>query len=154
MKRLLALLVGLAAFNFALADDRKPYDEGADAKAEISAALQSAAQQNRATLLVFGANWCPDCRVLDLEMHQGELAKLVDARLNVVKINTGRKDRNTDIVAQYGNATKKGIPSVVLLDSAGKIVYQTDGGELADARSMGSEGISKFFVAMLAKARP
>ncbi len=103
---------------------------------------------------MFGANWCGDCKVLDMEMHQGELAKLVDARLNVVKIDTGRNDKNTDLIAQYGNATKKGIPSVVLLNSAGKVVYQTDGGELADARHMGSEGIAKFFTAMVEKAKP
>ena len=154
MKKLFALLFCLFAFNNAQADDRKPYNETADAKAEVGAALKSAAAQNKATLLVFGANWCGDCKVLDMEMHQGELAKLVDTKLNVVKIDTGRNDRNTDLIAQYGNATKKGIPSVVLLNSAGKVVYQTDGGELADARHMGSEGITKFFTAMVEKAKP
>jgi thioredoxin 1 len=150
---LLISLASLLAFHPAHADDNKPYDETADAKAEISAALKSAATTRKATLLVFGANWCGDCKVLDREMRQGELARLVDARLNVVKINTGRNDKNTDLIAQYGNATKKGIPSVVLLDAAGKVVYQTDGGELADARNMGSEGLSKFFRTMLEKAK-
>ena len=154
MRKLFALLFCLFAFNNAQADDRKPYNEAADAKAEVGAALKSAAAQNKATLLVFGANWCGDCKVLDMEMHQGELARLVDTKLNVVKIDTGRNDKNTDLIAQYGNATKKGIPSVVLLNSAGKVVYQTDGGELADARHMGSEGIMKFFTAMVKKAKP
>ena len=154
MKKLLVSTLCLFALGSAQADDKKPYNEAADAKAEISAALKSAATQNKATLLVFGANWCPDCRVLDIEMRQGELAKLVDAKLNVVKIDTGRNDKNIDLIAQYGKITKKGIPAVVLLNSVGKVAYQTDGGELADARRMGSEGITQFFTIMLENSKP
>ena len=144
----------LIAANLAQADEKRPYDEMADAKAAIEAALKSSASQNKSTLLVFGANWCGDCKVLDMEMRQGELVKLVNARLNVVKIDTGRNDNNTDLIAKYGGITKKGIPAVVLLNSAGKVAYQTDGGELANARRMGSEGITRFFTMMLESSKP
>jgi thioredoxin 1 len=142
-----------AAINVAWADDKAPYDEAANAKEQIQAALKSAKAANKSALIVFGANWCGDCKMLDIEMHQGTLAKLVDERLVVVKVDVGRFDRNKEVTSQYGNVVKKGIPSVVMLRADGSVAYQTDGGELADARKMGREGVTTFFTAMLAKGK-
>src|SRR5437870_1951713 len=41
------------------------YHDDADAKKEIEAALKSAVPTKKRILLVFGANWCYDCHVLD-----------------------------------------------------------------------------------------
>ena len=153
MKKFLVLLAFASIFNTALADDKKPYDESANATEQITAALKSAKAEHKAGLIVFGANWCGDCKMLDIEMHQGDLARLVNDRLSVVKVDVGRFDRNKDITSAYGNVVKKGIPSVVLLRADGSVAYQTDGGELADARKMGREGVTKFFTAMLEKAK-
>ena len=153
MKKLLALLAFTSIFNMAIADDKKPYDESANATVQIQAALKAAKAERKSALVVFGANWCGDCKMLDMEMRQGELARLVNDRLSVVKVDVGRFDRNKDVTAVYGNVVKKGIPSVVLLRADGSVAYQTDGGELADARKMGREGVTNFFTAMLEKAK-
>ena len=153
MKKLFVLLAVACVFNLVWADDKNPYDESANAKEQIQAALKSAKAQNKSALIVFGANWCGDCKMLDIEMHQGALAKLVSDRLVVVKVDVGRFDRNTDVATQYGNIIKKGIPSVVMLRADGTVAYQTDGGELADARKIGREGLTQFFSVMLGKAK-
>ena len=154
MKNSIAFLILSFMLNLAwAADNKNPYDETANAKVQIQAALKSATVENKSALIVFGANWCGDCKMLDMELHQGDLAKLVADRLVVVKVDVGRFDRNKDVAAQYGNIIKKGIPSVVLLRGDGSVAYQTDGGELADARKMGREGVTQFFGAMLEKAK-
>jgi len=153
MKKWIALLSLLLVTGVVSAQDKKPYNEAADAKAEVQAALKTAKAENKATLIVFGGNWCGDCKMLDIEMHQGDLARLVNDRLVVVKVDVGRFDKNLDVVDRYGKILKNGVPSVALLRSDGTVVYQTDGGELADARKMGREGVTKFFVAMLDKAK-
>jgi protein disulfide-isomerase len=153
MKKFFAVVALVSMLGFAWADEKNPYDETANAKAQIQAALKSAKAENKLALVVFGANWCGDCKMLDIEMHQGELAKLVSDRLVVVKVDVGRFDRNTDVAGQYGNVIKKGIPSVTMLRADGSVAYQTNGGELADARKMGREGVTKFFATMLTKAK-
>ena len=152
MKKLLVFLALASALSLAWADDKKTYDESANAAEQIQAAQKAAKAAGKSALVVFGANWCGDCKMLDLEMHQGELAKLVNDRLVVVKVDVGRFDRNKEVTGRYGNIVKKGIPSVVLLRADGSVAYQTDGGELADARKMGREGVTKFFGTMLEKA--
>ena len=153
MKKLIAFLLLAFSFSLVWADDKNPYDEAANAKEQIQAALKAAKAANKSTLIVFGANWCGDCKMLNIEMQHGALAKLVNDRLVVVKVDVGRFDRNKDVAERYGNVIKKGIPSVVLLRADGSVAYQTDGGELADARKMGRGGVTTFFGSMLDKAK-
>jgi thioredoxin 1 len=122
---------------------RPVYNEKADARAELNQALASAQAQHKNVLVVFGANWCPDCRALDGKMKAGSLAALVDKRFVLLKVDVGRFDRNTDLAAQMGVPLKKGIPAAALLKSDGDVLNATSGGELADARSMGDDAVLK-----------
>jgi len=123
-----------------------PYDESADPQRDLQRALAQARKTGKRVLVVFGANWCPDCRLLDKEFHAGgETEKLVHARYEVVKVDVGRFDKNLDFVKLYGEPIKKGIPSVVVVTPTNEVVYQTKAGELADARNMGADGIYSFF---------
>jgi len=123
------------------------YDESADAKKQIAAALREASRRRpaRNIVLVFGANWCTDCRVLNAQMHEGDLAALLAKDFVVVKINVGRMDKNLDVAAKYGVPVKNGIPALAVLNSRGKLLYAQDQGQFADARHMSFENIKAFF---------
>ena len=118
-----------------------PYDETIDAKAEIRTALAEAQRAHVPVLVVFGANWCGDCKVLDLAFKSGSSAPLIAKNFRVVKVNVGRFDRNVDIAQSYGVPLQSGIPAVAILSEQGKVVYATREGELADAGKMGDRGI-------------
>lgn len=122
-----------------------PYDEAADAKAEIRASLVKASKAKVPVLVVFGANWCGDCKILDLAFHTGASAPLIHDHFTVVKVNVGRFDHNVDIAEAYGVPLKNGIPAVAVLSPEGKVLYATQAGELADARNMGDKAIYDFF---------
>ncbi|MBI4998242.1 MAG: thioredoxin family protein [Rhodocyclales bacterium] len=121
-----------------------PYDERADARAALQSAQAAAAAANQPVFVVFGANWCEDCRALDKAMHAEPSASLIARSFQVVKIDVGNFDRNQDIVATYDNPTRKGIPAAVLLSPDGKTLYATRAGELSSARRMGADGIHQF----------
>lgn len=122
-----------------------PYDESADAKAELHISLQEVQTTSKPVLVVFGANWCGDCKVLDQAFKTGQSAALIQKNFKVIKVNVGRFDRNVDIAEGYGVPLKKGIPAVAILAPSGKPLYVTQSGELADARKMGDSGIYEFF---------
>ena len=151
MQRLAAAVLALAA-TWALAAP-PPYDESADAKAEIQAALVAAEKARVPVLVVFGANWCGDCKVLDIAFKSGPSAPLIDKSFKVVKVNVGRFDHNVDIAETYGVPLKKGIPAVAILSADGKVTYATRAGELADARKMGETGIYDFFAKAAANGK-
>ncbi len=148
-----SLLLALALAAGAATAATGPYDEAADAKAQVQAALADAQKARVPVLVVFGANWCPDCRVLDMAFKDGASAPLVREHFRIVKVDVGRFDRNTDLAERFGVPLKKGIPAVAVLGEGGKVLYTTKSGELADARSMGDKGIYEFFTKVVAQAR-
>jgi thioredoxin 1 len=143
MKRLLAIPLLLFVLAVHAADG--PYNEAADARQEIRQALADAAQTGKSVIIVFGANWCGDCKVLDLAMKQGLTAPMIARQYRVVKVDVGRFDRNVDVAESYGVPLKNGVPAVVILSAANTVLYVTRAGELADARNMGETGIYAFF---------
>lgn len=150
MKRRTASLLLAAAFAAvsatpALAADAAPgagpYDEQADARADINNAVARAAKEGKQVLVVYGANWCKDCLALNRGFGQGHLGTSVDKRFVTVKVNVGRFDRNVDVANQMGVTLKKGIPTVAVLGTDGQVLGTTKGGELADARNMGEDAV-------------
>ena len=129
-----------------IAAEQPPYDEQADAHQQIAAAIAEASKTHRNVILVFGANWCPDCRALDAQMHKEELAALIATSYKVVKIDIGRYDKNQDIGEKYHVPLRHGIPALAVLDSGGNVLYAMDQGQFSNARSMSYESIKEFFV--------
>jgi protein disulfide-isomerase len=129
------------------------YDEHADARQDVQQALADAAAAKVPVLVVFGANWCPDCRVLDIALKSGASAPLIARDFRVVKVDVGRFDHNVDLATHYGVPLKLGIPAVAVVSADGQVLYATRGGELADARTMGDAGIYEFFKRVSAQSR-
>src|SRR5258706_187745 len=130
-----------------------PYDEAADAKAEVQRTLSEAKKSNMPVLVIFGANWCEDCRALDKALKTGRNAELVNREFKVVKVDVGRFDKNLDVAEAYGNPIKKGIPGAAVLSPDAKVLYITKLGELADARHMSETGIYEFFHGLTPKTK-
>jgi protein disulfide-isomerase len=139
-----ALLAVLLATGIAAAATL-PYDEAANASAEVKQALATATTRHKPVLVIFGANWCEDCRALDHALKSDANAALVSGEFEVVKVDVGNFDRNLDLSVQYGDPIKNGIPAAVVLSPANEVLYTTRAGELANARRMSEQGIYDFF---------
>lgn len=148
MKRLAAFAALFLSLAVSAAD--MPYDEAADAKADIRAALADAKKANVPVLVVFGANWCGDCKMLDRAFKSGRNAQFA-RDFRIVKVDVARFTKNVDVAEAYGVPLKKGIPAVAVLGPDGQVRYATKAGELADARKMGEDGIYEFFRGVSAK---
>ena len=142
MKKFLLALAAASLSTLALAAPW-PYDEHADATADVQHAIAAAQVDHKKVLLVFGANWCPDCRALDKAMH-GSSQHLIENGFDVVKIDVGNFDKNLPLARRYGNPIAKGIPAVVVVGAGNKVLYSTKGGELANAGHMTEQSIYDF----------
>ena len=120
------------------------YAAGVDAKAEIKDALQRAGREHKRVLLVFGANWCYDCHVLDLAFQRGDLAPLLAANYEVVHVDVGEGDKNQDLMQLYQVPMGKGIPALAVLDGTGKLLYSQQHGEFEKARALTPEELAAF----------
>ena len=139
------ILVLLVSGGFLKGSTEPIYDEKADAQRDISAAIANARKAKKNIVLIFGANWCPDCHALDAQMHNAELAALLAQNFEIVKVDIGRHNKNLDLAEQYKVPIQHGIPALAVLDSGGHLLYAMDQGQFADARNMSYESIKAFF---------
>lgn len=118
-----------------------PYDEKADAEADVAAALKRARKAHKLTLIDFGGNWCADCRIFAGVIEQADVKPWVDKHYEVVTVNVGRYDKNMQIPARYGVDKLKGVPSFLVVDAKGKLVNDGAFFALTDARHMTPQSI-------------
>jgi thioredoxin 1 len=120
------------------------YPAGVNARAEINEALGAAERDHKNVLLVFGANWCYDCHVLDLAFQRPDLAPLVKANYEVVHVDVGQGDKNQDLMKQYEVPMAKGIPGLAVLDGTGKLLFSQKKGEFEHARALTPKQLAQF----------
>ena len=121
------------------------YSDPAKAPEELKAALARAAKENKRVIAIFGGNWCYDCHVLDTTFHSKDFAPLVEANYVVVHINIGDEGKdNNDLAARLGVALDKGVPSLGVLSSDGKVIFAQKNGEFESTVKIGPADVRAF----------
>src|SRR5437867_535194 len=108
----------------------------ADWQSDYANALQTAKSQNKRVLLDFtGSDWCGPCIELRKQVFsRPDFRAYADKNLVLVEIDYPQrkkqspelKKQNDKLSKQYG-IDVKGYPTVVLLDSAGKVIREFTG---------------------------
>jgi ketosteroid isomerase-like protein len=120
------------------------YPPDADAHLELKEAQEKAAAEHKRVLLVFGANWCYDCHVLDLAFQRPDFASAM-AGYVVVHVDLGDDEKkNPDLVRAFDVPLDKGIPALAVTESDGKLVVSQKNGEFEDARSLTPQALLDF----------
>ena len=125
------------------------YPANANAAREIREAVLTAGRQHKRILLVFGANWCLDCHILDRAFHQPRIEPLLRENFLVVHVDVGRYDKNLDLAKKYRANLEKGVPSVAVLNPAGTLLYSSS--EFEKAHLLTEEDVIDFLNTWKAK---
>lgn len=141
--RLVALKRDVTKLAQPLSLDTKIYPTG-DAHQQIADAQARAAKTRKHILLVFGADWCYDCHVLEKAFHRPDISAVLTPNYEVVDIDIGNGDKNQDLMVQYGVPMKRGVPALAVLDSGGRLLYSQKNGEFERARALGPEDLLVF----------
>ncbi len=121
----LAALLALAA-GTANPATRDIYPDPAQARADLAAALKTAAATHKRILLDFGGNWCGDCQVLDIYFHDPANRPILDANFVLVHVNIGMMDANLALAKRYRVPLEKGVPALAVLSEAGNAALQPE----------------------------
>jgi protein disulfide-isomerase len=109
-----------------------PHKKNLEWFTNLETALEIAKAEQKAVLVNFtGSDWCPWCwRIRDEIFVEKEFEDFAKEKLILVELDFPRSIPQTDEVKQYNRAlaTKYGIegfPTILILDSAGKVLLQT-----------------------------
>lgn len=140
---LLCALLPLAALTLR-AQGREIYPDPSVANAQIHEALNRARAAHKNVIVDFGGNWCGDCQVLDIYFHDPANHALLNANYELVDVNVGHLDANQQLAEQYGIPLKRGVPALVVLSPAGKVLYAQKNGEFEKMAKLQSSDLTKF----------
>jgi thiol-disulfide isomerase/thioredoxin len=127
-------------------EKKKVYDENADAKQQIAAALANAKKENRRVLIQWGGNWCGWCiKLNDLMTTNATLSRELMYEYDVVHIDAGQPmGKNIDLAKGYGaTLDKDGFPFLTILDADGKPLANQETGSLENKDDKGESVVGE-----------
>jgi thiol-disulfide isomerase/thioredoxin len=123
----------------------KPYDEKADANAEVAAAFERAKRDKKLVLIKLGGNWCPDCIVLANFLALPEIKAFAARHYEIVSVDVGRFDKNLQIPARFGFKDRlKGVPTILVARPDGTLVNRDNVFAATSARKMTPNDLSEY----------
>lgn len=123
---------------------REPiYDEMADAKALIAAAVKRAAIERKHVLIEWGGNWCGWCYRLHDVFHQDKtVSPIVHEEYELVLIDSNSND---ELMKSYGGKDRQySYPHLTILDAAGEVLTNQETGSLEIGPKHDPEKVAAF----------
>ncbi len=138
------MLLAMATAAQGIGAAANPYPPPAAAASDLQRARDQARASGRLLMVIFGGNWCEDCRVLHARLEKPPVRDYVARHFVVVGINVGEMDANLKIAQDLGVTLKRGVPAAAIFDSRGKPVGFTNQGELEPARQYSAQQVLTF----------
>ena len=96
-----------------------PYERKELSNAELIDFI-SQSQLGNQSIIIFGANWCPDCRILEGTLQLPTVRKFMDQNFSIMHIDLGKYDLNMSLMELIGIPSQEGIPRVIIFNEDGK----------------------------------
>ncbi|HTT96763.1 MAG TPA: thioredoxin family protein [Rhizomicrobium sp.] len=121
----------------------RPFNESANANAEVDAAFARARKSGKEVLIDLGGNWCADCRIMSGLMELPEMRAFLAAHYEMVTVDVGRFNKNLQIPARFGITTRlEGVPAYLVATPDGKLVNAGQVSAIEDARHMSPQALA------------
>jgi protein disulfide-isomerase len=122
-----------------------PYERIDLSENDLRNFIDSTIDNNKQPIVIFGANWCPDCRILSAVLDLQTVNKYMDDNFEILYIDLGRYDINMSLMEFFDIMPQQGIPRVVILNKDKEVLNIKDTGEWTTARSRTKQEIFNYF---------
>ncbi len=122
-----------------------PYDGTIYSVKNLNKFMNETIAANKQPILMFGANWCPDCRIFAGTMNIPKIKAYIEERFNVLYIDVKRYEINMHLMEEYGIPSAEGIPRLLVFDKDKNLLNNSRTAEWRTARDRSSQEIFDFF---------
>ena len=122
-----------------------PYDGTIYSVKNLNKFVNETIAANKQPILMFGANWCPDCRIFAGTMNIPKIKAYIEEKFNVLYIDVKRYEINMHLMEEYGIPSAEGIPRVLVFDKDKNLLNNSRTAEWRTARDRSSQEIFDFF---------
>ena len=159
MKRLLIFLL-LATMNSGYSDEESnliyisesevlklplplPYERKEVSTVELKKFIENS--KDKQAVVIFGANWCPDCRILAGTLKLPSVNKFIQENYSIMHIDLGKYDINMSLLEVLGIPKQEGVPRVVIFDKEGNAINLDTNDRWRTARDSKQQQIFNYF---------
>ena len=123
----------------------EPYSGMLITDADLKKFINLSVEQNKQSIIIFGANWCPDARLLDAVMQLKLIKKYLDRHSNILHIDVGDYEINTELFNVFDKNIRDGIPRIFIMDRKGRNINLQDNDTMRKARELSTQDIFDYF---------
>ncbi len=120
-----------------------PYKRIEVSEEELKVFVASAKEKQ--AVIIFGANWCPDCRILAGTLKLPSVEKFMQKNYSILHIDLGKYDINMALLEILGIPKQEGVPRVVIFDNKGKPINLDTNDRWRTARDSKQQEIFNYF---------
>ena len=125
-----------------------PYDGNEISVEEVNKFLSQSIAENKKPIIIFGANWCPDCRIFSGTIDIPKINEFIETYFNILYIDVKRYEINMNLIEYFDIPAEEGIPRVLVFDLNKKVINKNSTAEWRTARDRSSQDIFNFFQEM------
>ena len=123
----------------------EPYSGILITDGDLKKFINLSVEQNKQSIIIFGANWCPDARLLEAVMQLKLIKKYLDRHSNILHIDVGDYEINTELFNVFDKNIRDGIPRIFIMDRKGRNINLQDNDTMRKARELSTQGIFDYF---------
>lgn len=123
----------------------EPYSGMLIADDDLKKFINLSVEQNKQSIIIFGANWCPDARLLEAVMQLKLIKKYLDRHSNILHIDVGDYEINTGLFKVFDKNIRDGIPRIFIMDRKGRNINLQDNDTMRKARELSTQDIFDYF---------
>ena len=121
-----------------------PYERKEVSSKELIAFINNN-KKGKQPLIIFGANWCPDCRILEGTLQLPTVKKFMQENYSILHIDLGEYDINMSLLEVLGIPKEEGVPRVVIFDNQGNLLNLDTNDRWRTARDSKQQEIFNYF---------
>lgn len=147
MKRIFFLSICMMMIFSGFSQEKKPpYDENADAVAQIQTAVKQASDEGKYVACQVGGNWCPWCiRFSNLVNSNDTINQLIKENFIYIYVSYSKTNKNPEAMKMLANPARFGFPVFVILDEKGNVIHIQDSSYLEEGQGYDAKKVEDFF---------
>ena len=126
-----------------------PYNGEIYSESDIERFLDSSINKSKQPIIIFGGNWCPDCRILEGTLQLPTIKKYMIEHYEILHVDVGRYDKNMNLISYFKIPKEEGVPRVLVFDINKNILNMESTKEWTTARDRKQQEIFNYFQALV-----
>ena len=123
----------------------EPYSGVLITENELKKFIEVTIHEDKHPIVIFGANWCPDAKLLEGVIQLPTVKTFLENRSKILHIDVGDYEMNTELFNLFDQSIQDGIPRVFIMNRMGENINLHANDVMRKARDLSTQDIFDYF---------